>query len=76
MTNPNDAAFSSPGAHADGIGIANPEFGLTKREYFAAMALGLLLEYRLTDSVESYAEPAVKIADALIVELNKTADAG
>ena len=56
MTNPNDAAFS---------------YGLTKREYFAAMALqGLLAQPSYLD-FHLKAEKAVRLADALIEELNK-----
>lgn len=50
--------------------ISHPS-GLTKREYFAAMAIqGLLANGRafITDNIID----AVKIADALIEELNKT----
>ena len=45
--------------------------GLTKREYFAAMAMSGILatdEYAIEDA----AERAVRQADALIIELNKT----
>ena len=46
--------------------------GLTKREYFAAMALqGLLANYGSSYSVQNTME-AVYLADALIEELNKT----
>ena len=46
--------------------------GLTKREYFAAMALqGLLSDYE-SESIEDYSKYAVKLADSLIEELNKT----
>jgi hypothetical protein len=46
--------------------------GLTKREYFAAMALqGLLSDYE-SESIEDYSKYAVKLADTLIEELNKT----
>ena len=46
--------------------------GLTKREYFAAMALqGLLANYGSSYSVQNTME-AVYMADALIEELNKT----
>lgn len=62
---------------------ANPFLGLTKREYFAAMAMqGLLANSELlavgstgmtSDKavISSYAEDAVKAADALITALNK-----
>lgn len=44
--------------------------GLTKREYFAAMALqGILIQDNYRE--EFYAETAVKLADALIEELEK-----
>jgi hypothetical protein len=46
----------------------NDEFGLTKREYFAAMAMQGLLSNPNT-SFET--RDAVIIADALIAELNK-----
>jgi hypothetical protein len=45
--------------------------GLTKREYFAAMALQGLLATNSTTSTEYYAIDAVRVADALINELNK-----
>jgi hypothetical protein len=46
------------------------EFGLTKREYFAAMALqGLLTTNDLT--LQECAKSAVHTADLLIAELNK-----
>jgi hypothetical protein len=46
--------------------------GLTKREYFAAMALqGLLSDYE-SESIEDYSKYAVQLADALIEELSKT----
>ena len=46
--------------------------GLTKREYFAAMAMqGLLSDPELTAKPEVFAHEAVRHADALIVELNK-----
>ena len=49
----------------------NPEFGLTKRELFAAMAMqGILLSDRAT-SAEGRVYHAVKHADALIAELSK-----
>jgi hypothetical protein len=48
-----------------------PEEGLTKREYFAAMALqGILSGSQFLES-ERFAKLAVKAADALIAELNK-----
>ena len=46
--------------------------GLTKREYFAAMAMQGLLAGNASDSIEDASKYAVKAADALIEELNKT----
>jgi hypothetical protein len=47
--------------------------GLTKREYFAAMALqGLLTDNESVNTREEFAGYAVKFADALIEELSKT----
>ena len=45
---------------------------LTKREYFAAMAWQGLLAGNASDSIEDASKYAVKAADALIEELNKT----
>jgi hypothetical protein len=50
----------------------NDEWGLTKREYFAAMILsGLAANHMRDDSIHTYAPKAVKAADALIEELMK-----
>lgn len=71
MTNPNDQAY--PGVMKfDGPYVPpSPEPGLTKREYFAAMAM--LQEF--TDVRDCHptllAKLAVETADALIAELNK-----
>ncbi len=45
--------------------------GLTKREYFAAMAIQGLLARQTKGSISEYADLAVCQADALISELNK-----
>jgi len=47
------------------------ETGLTKREYFAALAMQGLLANPAVDMLETTAAKAVKIADHLIAELNK-----
>lgn len=73
MTNPNDLLFSDKcgdyfqGKDKPSISIC----GLTKREYFAAMALLQMVntEYKPTKGL---AKMAVATADALIAELNKT----
>lgn len=46
--------------------------GLTKREYFAAMAMQGCLASGFQASMDKHAESAVAAADALITELNKT----
>lgn len=65
-TNPNDTAF--PDQHLIGQ-------GLTKREFFAAMAMqGILYDCNLhpLKTFIHYTDIAVKIADQLIISLNKT----
>ena len=73
MTNPND--FVSPSTHqnSDGTHDFNINKGLTKREYFAAMALqGILARGFNPDLFEKNgSEIAVNWADALINALNK-----
>lgn len=50
-----------------------PKDGLTKREYFAAVALqGLLACPSNVNMAEYIAKDAVIMADQLIIELNKT----
>lgn len=78
---PNDIAFTIPGVE----GHSSPAFGLTKREYFAAVALqGLCTEMRETKHaasswndvgirpwvVDRIVLGAVQLADALIEALN------
>ncbi len=47
------------------------EFGLNKREYFAAMAMQGMLSGSQYIYYERFAKIAVQAADALIAELNK-----
>lgn len=50
-----------------------PKDGLTKREYFAAMAMqGLLACPNNVNMAQDIAKGAVIMADQLIIELNKT----
>lgn len=48
------------------------KIGLTKREYFAAMAMAKMAEVNFNDAhpVE-VAEKSIRFADALIIELNR-----
>lgn len=53
------------------------EFGLTKREYFAAAVIqGLSSKPNIADSIYSLAEIAVKQADALLAELERREEKG
>lgn len=55
----------------------NPEFGLTKRELFAARAMqGLLTNAGIVDCYDKIAGLAVNHADALIERLNADPVAG
>lgn len=50
-----------------------PNDGLTKREYFAAMAMqGLLACPNSVNMAQDIAKGAIIMADQLIIELNKT----
>jgi len=67
-TNPNDPAMA--GNEYD-HGQFNP--GLTKREYFAAMAMqGIIAKPATLTTNEKFAAAAVSMADALIAALNET----
>jgi hypothetical protein len=72
MTNPNDPAFLTIETYPSGSKtIAS---GLTKREYFAAMAMqGAAADESATPETKRLAIWAVQMADALIAELNKEA---
>lgn len=67
MTNGNDLVFEERVIYRCAI-ISG---GLTKREYFAAMALQGMLSRVDTSDVKYLTERATKISDALINELNK-----
>lgn len=66
MTNPNDFAFC--------LNVGDSKsLGLTKREYFAAMAMqGLCAEPATSEiTYENLVIRAVRLTDIFIVELNK-----
>ena len=73
MTNPTDPTFAC--VSSDGRGGGYQQDGLTKREYFAAMALqGLLANSNdrlVSADDETIAMTAVDAANALINALNK-----
>ena len=67
MTNSNDATFPS-----DFDQTVTPEFGLTKREYFAAAAMqGICSSLPFAVAADDLAAQSAALADALIAELNK-----
>lgn len=74
MTNGNDSAFARSGFAISPEDYDTGESGLTKREYFAAMAMQAFCSHPV---MGEHAEPdeiaatAVEQADALIDELNK-----
>ena len=69
MTNPNDSVF----AHWSPTG---QQAGLTKREYFAAMAMQAMVTVNRFDPRKEYlASLSVENADALIAVLNKEGQA-
>lgn len=80
-TNPNDPMCPAKVGFSDGIqqesfqsdNTVGTYMGLTKREYFAAMALQGLIPWNKSGKIDpdSYAMLAVACADALIQELNK-----
>jgi len=76
MTNPNDPAFLEHTELRNGSFFYHSK-GLTKREYFAAMAMqGLLAMLSNSNPTtggfyETTALESVRLADALIAELNK-----
>jgi ABC-type taurine transport system substrate-binding protein len=74
MTNPNDPAHPQHGWSSDPKTVERMSklAGLTKREYFAAMAMnGLLASQFKYEELADYATKARVAADALIAELNK-----
>ena len=70
MTNGNDtvdAIFLQHGLTHD----SHVDLGLTKREYFAAMAMQGLLSSDSRDAVDEFVKYSVYAADALIKALNQ-----
>jgi hypothetical protein len=71
MTNANDPINVSDHVNNDGTIQRHEYKGLTKREYFAAMALQGLLSRANPSIATTYTEQAVGMADQLINVLNK-----
>jgi len=77
MENGNKGAFSIPAFYHPDFGIDGPQQGLTKREYFAGLAMQGVLSHNskyspTPNQAADIAMYAVQIADALLEELNKT----
>ena len=70
MDNGNESAYPSQRLDVSGTPREDLQRGLTKREYFAAMAMqGMTSNNSIT--VETVAAWAVQYADALLAELGK-----
>lgn len=65
---PHDMAFPVPQSEAPNNSY---QWGLTKREYFAGLALQALLANGQCENRHTRARAAVEHAEALIAELNK-----
>ena len=71
-THGDSPAFAKAAFYTDEYGIDAPQEGLTKREYFAAMAMqGFITKYGV-DFQEEQIKQAIFVADIFIEELNKT----
>lgn len=65
------SAFPFQESDASGQPRTGPEWGLTKREYFAAMAMqGLAADHEMNE-LDDIAKDAVTLADMLLKELAK-----
>ena len=73
MINANDLMYPSPHQNDDGSMQFNVHLGLTKREYFAAMAMQCFVESEMVEGLtfREVADRCVLQADALIEALNK-----
>jgi len=75
MTNSNSPAFAKAAFYHPEGGIDSPQEGLTKREYFASMAMQGMLANNAEGNTEwdyeIIAKHSCKAADALINQLNQ-----
>ena len=75
MTNGNDSAFSKPAFVSQQGVVDPPQEGLTKREYFAGLAMqGLLRNHLMIDTMNEYSKDwiskhSILIADELLKQL-------
>ena len=70
-TKGDECAFAIPAFETPKTVWNRPQYGLTKREYFAAMAMQGLLASGVDNFRKPAVEYAVEYADDLINELNK-----
>jgi hypothetical protein len=69
----NKSASPTIGTHVHSGQLITHDPGLTKREYFAALAMqGMLANSQADGSIEDFAKWSVQYADALLEELCKT----
>lgn len=74
MENGKEPAFASPGTYNPNNGNHNgdQQFGLTKREYFAGLAMqGICASNGWKLSLDGIVNASVEIADKLLKELEK-----
>lgn len=69
MTKGNEAAFSKSAFYHESYGEDDPQKGLTKREYFAIMAMQSFIIQNLHD-INEIPFVSITMADALIKQLN------
>lgn len=75
-TKGNECAFAIPAFEQPKKLWNEPQYGLTKREYFAALAMQGIVSTDLADTYENFAKASVAMADALIKALNKEQNNG
>lgn len=69
MTKENEAAFSKSAFYHESYGEDDPQKGLTKREYFAVMAMQSFI-IQNSYGMNEIPLKSISIADALIKQLN------
>lgn len=73
IKNGDKSAMPNQALGPDGLPTHEPEFGLTKREMMAMhMMAELMNQYGEFSSAQSQAKCAIKAADALLAELERT----
>ncbi len=70
-TKGDECAFAIPAFETPKTVWNRPQYGLTKREYFASMAMQGYLSFAAGYNSEGIAQRSVEVADELIKALNK-----